>query len=427
MKKLLFYLEPAIFRNDPLFLAPHISWLEAIGKNLSLTDEDAIAIVSSAPLCELGRSKLAEGGFPKIKTKVICVGSALEEFGGCRQAYAQDLYSSPSLPIKNQYLQTRIKSIIRNFDPDLVIATAENRYISALSRNSPRRVGTFFIEKAPLPSWTLKGRFYLDPEGHQPNSLLATRWAGIIAEDYEEEDLAAAENFLAEIESFNNRTENITLQNKLKDHLGKNPRETILVSLQPDEWLSWEGAIQSPLKPLDVLTNCCSAFPDYNILPTFHRNIVGLRDDLLKDMKSMFPNLIDLPTHMVTGNTERLIPAVDHVYSVSSATGITAVINSKNLISDARSFLHGAAVTSSDFLAGKRSKLTYDQKIRLVAWLLQKYSMPFSDLRTYEDYESHGKKLMASGHVGDVPAGPAKHLDTLPHRENWLRRFFKNP
>ncbi|GAA5122944.1 hypothetical protein GCM10023212_20490 [Luteolibacter yonseiensis] len=393
MKKILFYIEPVVFRNDPLLLAPHLDWAGQMCKNLSLRETDELVIVSSAAMAEAAKLRLGESVFG-IRALHVCPSKALDAFGGERYGYARDLYSLPGVPARNLYLSALIRSAFEEFDPDLVISTAENRYISSAVKDMPRRVGTFFIEKLPLPYEVRRGRFYLDPVGHQVNGLIASRWSGIIKgeirDEYTVEELDAAGKLIADLTESGRSQESAGLRELFRTSLPDPDRETIMVALQPDEWISWEGALSSPLKPMDILLRCCAKFPEFNIIPTFHGDMGGIRDDLLKHIKMIHPNVVDLPAHLLMASTSKLLPVVDHVYSVSSATGITALLGSKNLICDARSYLSPGSVTTAGFLAGERKNLTDAQKVNLAAFL-GRYGKTASMLRSYKDYRDHRK------------------------------------
>jgi len=324
MRKILFYLEPTIFRNNPLFLLPHFNWLSEIGINLSLGEGDEMLVMSSPSLCreaiDIFERKFSGAVF---QTNPLHIDKVIRAFQGNRKSYAQDLYQSVWSKRNNHYLSESIDSVFANFDPDLVIATSENRYLSFADRQNPRRVGTFFIEKAPLPSWARENRLYLDCQGHQSNSMLACDWQRIINGVYDEDEAIKARAFFQKLDEEIIQSRRLQIQRTLIDALDPS-RETILIALQPDEWLSWEGALAGALKPLDVLGQCCSNFPDFNIVPTFHKDITGLPSTVLSELKFTYPNLVDLPTEVLTNCTEALLPVVEHVYTVSSATGLSA-------------------------------------------------------------------------------------------------------
>lgn len=394
MRKILFYLEPAIFRNDPLFLLPHSNWLLEICTNLSLGESDEMLVMSSPSLCrkviDILERKFSGAVF---QTNPLHIDKVVRAFRGNRKSYAQDLYQPVGNKENNHYLAESVNYVFENFDPDLVIATSENRYLSVADRQNPRRVGTFFIEKAPLPSWAREGRLYLDCQGHQSNSMIAGAWPRIINGVYDEDEAIKARTFFQRLDEEIIQSRRLQIQRTLLDALNPS-RETILVALQPDEWLSWEGALAGALKPLDVLGQCCSNFPDFNIVPTFHKDITGLPSTVLSELQLTYSNIVALPTEVLTDCTEALLPVVDHVYTVSSATGLSALLYGKCLISDSFSYLTGGAITTEDFIAGQRSRLQQKQQANLAAFLLGRYCKNVAELHSFDEYRKH-KKLIS--------------------------------
>jgi hypothetical protein len=411
MTRVLAYLEPAVFRQHPLFLLPHVQWIRMLAAQLGLGAGDGLLLLSSAALCRAAQPILA-AALPAsdLRCSALPLPALLAAFDGSVPAYARDLYAPPQAPVRNQALASALQQALDQFQPDLVLATAENRYLAALARRGVAPGGVFFIEKAPLPAWYVPARLYFDNRGHQSNGTLAGCWPAILQANYEPQEIAAAQLLLLQMAARQQRPEGLALRHQVRQAC--NPgRETLLVALQPADWLSWEGALSEVIDPFGLLGRCCAAFPELNIVPTLHRDMAALRPDALGALQAIYPNLIDLPPACLVGATEDLLPLVDHVYAVSSAVGITALLEGKCLVSDADSYLRGAAIDSASFRQGRRPRLDASQRERLAAFLLGRFSKPIEGLRGLADYRRHAAglaRVVEPGAVAALVSQPAR-------------------
>jgi hypothetical protein len=325
-------------------------------------------------------------------------------FNGDKRKYCQDLYSSPTAPVKNEYLYSQLSAAVEDFCPDIILTSSENRYLSIISTEISPQPLLIFMEAAPLPQWARKSRVYLDFFGHQSNSLLARRWGDILVELYTPMELKWAEDFLNQLDAKAMKDDENFNSCDLLQRIDTN-RETIVVALQPDDWLSWEGAASDQSNPIEFLDQCCDVFNEYNIIPTFHRDTKGINEDVLFELKKRFPHVIDLPLSFVQSSTEYILPVVDHLITRSSSTGISALLYGKSLISDSRSYLSGAAISSEDFLQGKRNALTREQRLALAAFLLGRYCKELKDFKSLDDFKIHRQALQLKGNRNDSKKG----------------------
>jgi hypothetical protein len=199
--KILFFLEPAIFRNDPLFLLPHLGWHETIC-NTVRGDIENILFISSPQLCANAKTKIDNPGL-KIPIEIWALDNQknLSCFNGDKRKYCQDLYAPPTVPIINEYLYSQLSEAITNFRPDIIFTSSENRYLSIISAEISPKPLLIFMEAAPLPQWARNSKVYMDFIGHQSNSLLATQWDDILIEPYAAMELRWAEDFLNQLDN----------------------------------------------------------------------------------------------------------------------------------------------------------------------------------------------------------------------------------
>lgn len=419
MTRVLAYIEPAVFRQNPLFLLPHVQWVRMLACALGLKSGDRLLLLSSSAVCRAAHPILS-AALPdcSLEFENVPVSACLAAFNGSVSAYARDLYAPAKSPVRNEALVGVLEQVVDEFLPDLVLVTAENRYLAALARQRAVSNGIYFIEKAPLPSGIGFDRLYFDDRGHQSNGTLAECWQFILQARYENSEIAAAQTLLAQLSERQQRADGVALRHLV--HQACDPaRETMIVALQPADWLSWEGALPDAIDPFGLLGRCCASFPDLNILPTFHRDMPALRSDALSNLKAIYPNLVDVSSERLVGCTEDLLPMADHVYTVSSAVGVTALLQGKCLVSDADSFLRSAAVDSTSFQSGRRGHLDVNQRECLAAFLLGRFSKPINGLRSLSDYRQHAAGLARVVRPAGLPAA-ASSPETK--RESDIRR-----
>jgi len=383
--RLAFYLEPALFRNNPGLLSPHLGWFTFVVQALGISSADTIVLITTKSLCSVFERKLIERFELKFEIEHYQLDpvDVLLAFDGSLPHYARDLYDLPDAPVQNGYLDLQIANAFKVAAPNLIICSSENRYVV---RHRPEHAQLFFIEKAPLPSWA-GTNLYFDPIGHQSLGTLSRHWSALLAARYAGAEQDAGRALLMEVERRRVADRESDIARRIVGKLQPG-REVIMVALQPHEWLSWEGALKTAYRPLDLLLQVAAKFPEYQMLPTFHADM-QVADDAIKLLRQIQPNIVDLSPSECTGVSEILLTVVSHVYSVSSAVGMSALLYGCNLICDANSYLTSAAVSTDEFRAGRTAILPYEQRVSLAAFLTSRLSRDVIAMNSLEAYRLH--------------------------------------
>ena len=113
MKTILYYIEPAIFRDDPLFLAPWQAYFRAFA--LRSQDRSRAFLASSQSLCALPHDIFDE----TVPIDSRCV---LKPFGGDRMLYGRDLFADAGL--ENRPLLEQLRLLDDRLQPDFVICAS---------------------------------------------------------------------------------------------------------------------------------------------------------------------------------------------------------------------------------------------------------------------------------------------------------------
>lgn len=391
MIKVLAYLEPVTFRNNPRFLEPHLSWIDLITRALRLGEGDQLVMMGSAALLRSAAQRLSTSEYTPISIEVDAV-ELLKKFQGDRWSYAQDLYAAPTSDAKQTALEDLTKSVLAEYKPDLVICTSENRYVRRSVDLICREACCVFIEKIPLPAWARTERLYFDPLGHQSNGLLATKATTIRAIQPEQNEAIAVKAFLDELDyrRWKDRTAVHEAAPNLKSTDGT---ESILIALQPDDWLSWEGALSTRERPLDLIERCCRQFKDFKIFVGLHPDDKHLSQSTIKELSLGYKHLTVLPDALGKGQGEALTAVADHVYTVSSAVGFTALLNRCSLISDANSYLKAFSASAADFTSGIRRRLGPMERVSLATFLHCRYGNRLDSMDGVEAFRAHCRRL----------------------------------
>ena len=166
-KRILFYLEPVVFRNSPLSL---MGWRHFFGGFAgSSRPRFESALVASAMIARREAAPFlvsrSEGStFDHVFEINSC--DPLLDVGFDRTAYTRDLcFGEGSL---NKNLLTRLAEINSLFDPDIVVAVTSNRYL----KQAFPRAAVLFMELGPLPRIGMRLSAFLDPFGHQFGSAM---------------------------------------------------------------------------------------------------------------------------------------------------------------------------------------------------------------------------------------------------------------
>jgi hypothetical protein len=374
LKRLAFYIEPVVFRQDPMFLRPWIEWIARLIQQNAHISGLSFGIASSPWLCRA----LQEMAGP-IDAFPINPVDVLRPFSMDRVRYGQDLARPRHDRLVNQALCDIISEMVAHLEPDAILSFSQNRYLSALSPS----ISSLFSEMQPLPR-TLGTGFFIDPSGHQAESLLVTAASRIRSLPISTSVTGALEK------AFDNR-----ILGPNRDHpetaemLSWFRRETrgapvAMLALQPPDWLTAEG-VGDGLPSDSLLLAWLDALPeDWRAVATYHPGH-KLTRALEESIAEQMPNFVLLPESWKQGRSEWLLQAVDAVVTVSSVVGWSALLAGKRTVTLGRSNLAGFAATRIADIEDV-TPLSSGERYSLAAFLMFRYCVPetrFLDERGY--------------------------------------------
>jgi hypothetical protein len=312
-KKVIFFLEPAVYRNNPLMLRPWLEFVESIAKN-SRQDFDSY-LVGSLPIVSLA-SDIFAGVYTLDGSDI------LRWCGFDRTAYSRDLCDGEAP--RNLPLLVALKRVNAEFEPDFVVSWSENKYL----RHAFVNAKVMFMELGPLPRYGLKMTAFLDPLGHQTACSFQRA-----------SNSAIAPSNIPEIESYWRRRwiQRVTekgLSDGIADWLNglDMPRkERLLVVLQPSDWLTYEG-VGPNIDPISLLRRI--AIEEGNkrtIIPQWHPADPPPAEDLLKEIAHHHPNIRIPPAALRANHSDMFLPFVDGVVTISSNVAVMAAVLGKRV------------------------------------------------------------------------------------------------
>lgn len=312
MRKVLFYLEPVVFRDNPDLIS---SW-HHFSRHISLMSQNRFrsVLVSSQTICCLPSS-----GFDKVISLDTLSYLAAHDF--VRSDYAKDLNSPYGR--ENQGLLRDLQALRSEELPDIVISWSENRYLKMVFNAVP----VLFLELGPLPRTSMKWSAYLDSGGSQIDSTFER-----VAEKPSYDPLL---NGL--LEKWNagwlDRIKQRGAENGLSDWLSNvaHSRNIALLVLQPEDWLTYEG-LGINIKPLDLVRKIAYEFgPSWVIVPQWHAESIEPTDSAILELEKTCTSVAVPPQEFRAHTAELFIPWVKRVVTVSSNVAVAAAISGKEV------------------------------------------------------------------------------------------------
>lgn len=374
--RVLFYVEPVMFRRNPMLLYPHIDWCTWIMGN---NQESAIEfhVASSAHLLGhihyVAPSLAANGRYGSTRLRPY---EFLADFGVDRAAYCRFLYSDcTEAELASKAIGRQMLAMRDEVKPDLVVATAQNSVVEAAFRDRPM----LFIEQAPLPRRQRTSlRMALDPCGHQRNSIIARHTAQILDfvpdEAIAEEALAIWDDEARAVRDADPATPE--LRGWLDTQVGG--AKFAILALQPPDWLSFEGAGASQALE-DLIADWLSRLPEGWVgVPTYHvdhKLPVTVQTALAQE----FGNVRFLPEHLASGRTELLADTADGMITVSSTSAAFSIISGKPTVVTGVSPFSWASSGRVEDIAVTPT-LGRRQRASLLAFISHRFSRQESDI-----------------------------------------------
>lgn len=349
--KVLFYLEPVDYSDEPLRLDGWRYFFSAFAQR-SLGAFDSVLAASHA--------LVAHAGSDFSESVAINQTAILSAVDFDRRRYSRDL-CTPSPP-PNDGLTSTLVEIRQRFAPDIVVSASENQYLKQVF--GPDRV--VFTELGPLPRLGMKPSIYLDPFGHQIGSAFdhfaVQTWPNDALHGFSEvwETLWCAP------------TREAGEENGLADWFRAVVRDqpAVLAVLQPADWITYEG-VGPQVDPVSLLRKIAAEAPaGWMVVPQWHPSDRIPSEMLLAELSKDQPNILTLPEGLRIGHSEEAIHHVAGVVTISSNVSALAAIQGLP-----------AKVLGRSKFASLSGDLSAPAKARtdLLAFLACRYCSPLED------------------------------------------------
>jgi hypothetical protein len=369
-RRVLYYVEPVVFRENPGFLFPWAAWISDIARSNSHSDSGyEFGVAANAHLLDRFR-ELARADF--AFTQALPQAGLVAPFGFDRRAYARDLFAPEAEDSKNAPLEEALRHTAEAFQPDLVISFTQNRYLR-------RAFGcpVLFTEVAPLPRQGRPLSFFFDPCGHQTESMLNGHLDAILL------GARAAPSLERFQTAWSGSIEKPALLRggPLGEALKRQAagRKVVLLCHQPDDWLTNEGT-GNTLSLSEVLASWLASVPEgWCALPVYHpaQAVPAELERLIQ--RELGGRMLPAAEEVRIGGAELVLPYVDAVATISSSVGVQAALWGKPVVARGTSFLSRLGSTRWQDL-DRASGLSAEERLALFAFLTHRYCQPMSRL-----------------------------------------------
>lgn len=350
--RLLVYLEPCIFRDDPTFLQGHLAcFVNPVLRALSLDAQlEFLGFASNIFLTLHGLDSARDlpVAAQEVKVYPLYNGELLARFDHCLEDYAHDVFGAGDTPLANFGLMERLSAVIEDAQPDLVITTSQNRYLTHLSRE--KGFSVLSTEFGPLPRLAFPNSRLLAFDGHLSEGAFAFP--------------ARLRNVLASVPAIDDQLELRQFEARYLEAIARHPQygavralverlrsqgTVSMLTLQPEQWMTWEGALGKRRSLTSIIHHTLATLRTDKLIVTFHVdkrghiNPMSMREIWLSD-----PRLELLPDELSTGISELFLPFVDELVTVSSNIAMAAFLMGKPLRAIGNSFAQTLAQMSSN-------------------------------------------------------------------------------
>ncbi|MGF6381307.1 putative nucleic acid-binding Zn-ribbon protein [Paraburkholderia atlantica] len=325
--RVLFFLEPVIFRNSPSLISAHFQWVDYF-RSACAQEGWQFALTANTSTCANWTAFRPET-VDAITLYEVNPFETLAAFDYERTSYAKAAYGQSE---GNNPLVTRLAEIRGSFQPTLVVMTSQNSF----ARQAFAGLPILSIEQAPLPRLGHPTRTAFDPSGHQTMSLLETHAHRISSLPLTPQVRSQALSLLLAIKqtAYVADARGVQVAAALEE-LRRENRVALLVT-QPTDAVTYEGSYQ-PIELENLLYAWSEALPPGWIgVPTYHGG-QQLTEDMEAALAAATPRLRFLPQTLSRGLSEPMLLAADGMVTISSTTAMTGLLFQRRVVVTGRS------------------------------------------------------------------------------------------
>ncbi len=366
---LLVYLEPVIFRRDPVALRAHFMWVACFQRAAHAAGA-RFAIAANTDVCEAWAAQ-ERADLPPARRFGINAFAALAAHGFERARYARALFEQPDA---DDVLVTELRHVVEQFRPALVVMTAQ----SSIASRAFEGLRTLHIEQAPLPRLGHPLRTAIDPCGHQSGALLERFRARLGATRLSRRQQGQAARLLQKLQDAAPHAHPDAGPALAALAAIRREGPVALLATQPTDGVTFEGAYH-PIELENLVYAWAEALPPGWIgVPTYHPG-QRIEPALEQALGKACGRLRFLPGSLAQGLTEALLAEADGLVTISSTSAMTALLFGVPAIVTGRSPFAAWCAHDPGQLASATT-LPPDQRVTLLAFLTHRFAYRHDEL-----------------------------------------------
>lgn len=368
--RILFYMEPAVFRANPIYFSPLINCFRCI-INSNRRDDVAYALATSPALLEEYNNWLKHGGLPSIGRYPVDSAAIVEAYDYDRAAYSRDLFTGKGKGLA--VLRSRLKEIKSDFRPDIVICPTQNSLVQAVF--GPQK--TLFFERGPLPRWNGRDNFYFDAGGHQVNSVLETEIDRILESAVSEEDAVAVATKFAGLHREMSATKDAAAYFETWIAEKANGRKVAIIAHQPEDSILVAGGYGYVLTD-EFGPRVLRDLPQGWIATATYHSDNGDKSAFDAYLEGSFDNFVAMPVELRQYGSDPFAASIDGLITIGSKAAFPPALLGKRVVAYGQSMLRGLGVSTAADI-DEAPVMTEVQRGRLLAFLSNRYTFSFED------------------------------------------------
>ncbi len=325
--RVLFFLEPVIFRNSPSLISAHFLWVDYFRRACE-KEGWQFALTANESTCK-NWSDAHPDATGAVTLYEINPFETLAAFNHERRSYAKAAYSQSE---ESNPLLERLIDIRKLYAPTLIVMSSQNSF----AQRAFAGIAILSIEQAPLPRLGHPMRTAFDPIGHQTKSLLETSADEISSLPLTAQVRREAMSLLSAIKQTAHIADarGVQVVAALDEFRREGP--VALLVTQPTDAVTYEGAYQ-PIELENLLYAWAQALPPGWIgVPTYHGG-QRLTEDMEAALAAATNRLRFLPQTLSLGLSEPMLLSADGMVTISSTSAMTGLLFQKRVIVTGRS------------------------------------------------------------------------------------------
>lgn len=368
--RILFYMEPAVFRANPIYFTPLINCFRCI-INVNRREDVSYALATSPALLEEYNNWLKHGGLPSIGRYPIDSAAIVEPYDYDRAAYARDLFSGKGKRLA--VLRSLLRQIKADFRPDIVICPTQNSLVQAVFGAQK----TLFFERGPLSRWNGRDNFYFDAGGHQVNSVLETEIEHILESSVPDEDAIAVSARFAQVHREMSATKDAAAYFEARISEKAKGRRVAIIAHQPEDSILVAGGYGYVLTD-EFAPRVLRDLPEGWVATATYHLDNGDKSAFDGYLENSFDNFVAMPAELRQFGSDPFAASIDGLITIGSKAAFPPALLGKRVVAYGQSMLRGFSAHSARDI-DNAPVMSEAQRGRLLAFLSNRYTFSFEE------------------------------------------------